>query len=412
MRTRPWALSAIVLAACASRPPTPAPTEPAAMSDVTTSFGDDLAFLRAHVPDTLVLARGDARVAVVPSYQGRVMTSSARGEAGASAGWVNRSLIARGEREPHMNAFGGEDRFWLGPEGGQFGLYFPPGAPFDFDHWQVPEAIDWGRWDLGAHDETRASFARDATLVNASGTSFSVHLARTVRLLDDAEIGALVEGRADVAAVGYASENAVTNTGASAWTRETGLLSIWILSMYPPSPRATVVIPFRTDATGPIVHDAYFGVVPADRLHVDAERGVLFFRADGEHRSKIGIPPSRALPTLGSWDPVRGVLTIVHATLGAPDAPYVNSMWETQAEPYGGDALHSYCDGPPAPGAAPLGPFYELESSSPAASLAPGESALHVQTTVHVEGPRAALEVIARARFGVGLDEIEGALAR
>lgn len=382
------------------------------MSDVTTSFGDDLAFLRAHVPDTLVLARGDARVAVVPSYQGRVMTSSARGEAGASAGWVNRSLIARGEREPHMNAFGGEDRFWLGPEGGQFGLYFPPGAPFDFDHWQVPEAIDWGRWDLGAHDETRASFARDATLVNASGTSFSVHLARTVRLLDDAEIGALVEGRADVAAVGYASENAVTNTGASAWTRETGLLSIWILSMYPPSPRATVVIPFRTDATGPIVHDAYFGVVPADRLHVDAERGVLFFRADGEHRSKIGIPPSRALPTLGSWDPVRGVLTIVHATLGAPDAPYVNSMWETQAEPYGGDALHSYCDGPPAPGAAPLGPFYELESSSPAASLAPGESALHVQTTVHVEGPRAALEVIARARFGVGLDEIEGALAR
>lgn len=382
------------------------------MSDVTTSFGDDLAFLRAHVPDTLVLARGDARVAVVPSYQGRVMTSSARGEAGASAGWVNRSLIARGEREPHMNAFGGEDRFWLGPEGGQFGLYFPPGAPFDFDHWQVPEAIDWGRWDLGAHDETRASFTRDATLVNASGTSFSVHLARTVRLLDDAEIGALVEGRADVAAVGYASENAVTNTGASAWTRETGLLSIWILSMYPPSPRATVVIPFRTDATGPIVHDAYFGVVPADRLHVDAERGVLFFRADGEHRSKIGIPPSRALPTLGSWDPVRGVLTIVHATLGAPDAPYVNSMWETQAEPYGGDALHSYCDGPPAPGAAPLGPFYELESSSPAASLAPGESALHVQTTVHVEGPRAALEVIARARFGVGLDEIEGALAR
>ncbi len=381
------------------------------MSDVTTSFGDDLAFLRAHVPDTLVLARGDARVAVVPSYQGRVMTSSARGEAGASAGWVNRSLIARGAREPHMNAFGGEDRFWLGPEGGQFGLYFPPGAPFDFDHWQVPEAIDWGAWDLGAHDETRASFTRDATLVNASGTSFSVHLARTVRLLDDAELGALIEGRTDVAAVGYASENAVTNTGASAWTRETGLVSVWILSMYPPSPRATVVIPFRTDATGPIVNDAYFGVVPADRLHVDVERGVLFFRADGEHRSKIGIPPSRALPTLGSWDPVRGVLTIVHATLGAPDAPYVNSMWETQAEPYAGDALHSYCDGPPAPGVAPLGPFYELESSSPAAALAPGESAVHVQTTVHVEGPRAALDVIARARFGVGLDEIERALA-
>jgi hypothetical protein len=25
---------------------------------------------------------------------------------------------------PHINVFGGEDRFWLGPEGGQFSIFF------------------------------------------------------------------------------------------------------------------------------------------------------------------------------------------------------------------------------------------------------------------------------------------------
>jgi len=32
-------------------------------------------------------------------------------------GWINRELVASGKRQKHINAFGGEDRFWLaGPE--------------------------------------------------------------------------------------------------------------------------------------------------------------------------------------------------------------------------------------------------------------------------------------------------------
>ena len=372
------------------------------------TFGDDLAFLRAHVPDTIVLSRAGARVAVAPAYQGRVMTSSARGEDGASCGWIHRSAIASGTREPHMNAFGGEDRFWLGPEGGQFGLYFPPGAPFDLAHWQVPEPIDWGAWEVVAQSAESVSFRRDMQLVNASGTHLLVRVDRRVHLLDDPTLAALVEARSDVAAVGYESINAITNAGDAAWERESGLVSIWILSMYPPSPRAIVVIPFRTEGTGPIVNDAYFGPVPADRLRVGD--GVLYFRADGLRRSKIGVPSGRAMPTLGSWDPERGVLTIVRASLPSSTAPYVNSMWETQREPYAGDVVNSYCDGPVGPGQPPLGPFYELESSSPAAALAPGERLEHTHTTVHVEGPRDALDAISRARFGVGLDAIEHAL--
>ena len=89
---------------------------------------------------------------------------------------------------------------------------------------------------------------------------------------------------------------------------------------------------------------------------------------------------------------------------------YVNSMWEIQKEPYGGDVVNSYNDGPPAPGAKPLGPFYELETSSPAAALAPRASLVHRHRTVHLVGDHARLDAAARATLGVGLDEIASAL--
>ena len=91
---------------------------------------------------------GRAQVAVAPAYQGRVMTSTANGPDGASFGYIHRAGVLAGAPQPHMTVLGGEDRFWLGPEGGQYALYFPPGAAFDTDHWQVPEPIDWGAWPI------------------------------------------------------------------------------------------------------------------------------------------------------------------------------------------------------------------------------------------------------------------------
>jgi len=75
--------------------------------------------------------------------------------------------------------------------------------------------------------------------------------------------------------------------------------------------------------------------------------------------------------------------------------------------PFRGDVVNSYNDGPPAPGAKPLGPFYELETSSPAAALAPGRSLTHVHRTFHFQGERAGLDALARALLGVSLDEVE-----
>jgi len=85
-------------------------------------------------------------------------------------------------------------------------------------------------------------------------------------------------------------------------------------------------------------------------------------------------------------------------------------MWEMQDEPYAGDVVNSYNDGPPAPGAAPLGPFYELETSSPAAALGPAETLTHTHTTYHFEGAEGDLDAIARSVLGVSLETIRTAL--
>jgi hypothetical protein len=375
-------------------------------------FKDDLAFLEAHTK-VVVLASpdGQAQVAVNPDLQGRVMTSTAAGPQGLSFGWINRELLASGVNNPHMNAFGGEDRFWLGPEGGQFSIFFKKGDPFDLDHWWTPPPVNEGSFDVVSQAKDRIRFRKVMTLANNSGTEFDLEVEREVRLLGAAEVAALgVPVPAGVKMVAYATDNAIANLGVNVWRKETGLLSIWILGMFNPSPETTIVIPFKPGPEaelGPAVNDAYFGKVPADRLVVQEKEGVLFFRGDGRYRSKIGISPARVKPFAGSYDAANEVLTIVHLTVHEGATDYVNSMWEIQEKPFAGDVVNSYNDGPTSPGAKPLGPFYELETSSPAAALLPGETLAHVHTSMHFQGPAKALDPIARKVLGVGLAEIE-----
>jgi hypothetical protein len=244
------------------------------------------------------------------------------------------------------------------------------------------------------------------SLTNHAGTRFDLRVDRTVRLYGRAEIvEALgVSPGVSVRAVGFESDNTITNIGQNIWRKETGAPSIWILGMFPPGPHTTVMIPFVEGADavrGPVVNDAYFGTIPPERLRIDA--GVVHFRGDGAERGKIGIPRPRAREIAGSYDPDRRVLTLVTFSLPAGAIDYVNSMWEVQERPYGGDVVNSYNDGPLGPGEPPLGPFYEIESSSPAALLAPGASLRHVHRTLHFEGPAADLDALARATLGVGV---------
>ena len=389
-----------------------------ALSGCTSStFIDDVAFLNRHTEVVLLTSErtSDSRIAVCPELQGRVMTSTATGAGGLSFGWINRDLIASGEKRRHINAYGGEERFWLGPEGGQFSIFFAKGDPQDLAHWQTPPPIDSEPFDIARRTVDVLLLRKKMRLVNASGTPFELEVQREIRVLGDQDPGRIlgIQPPGSVRWVGYQSRNRISNTSDREWTKETGLLSAWILGMFTPSPRTTVVIPFKpgpVEQLGPVVNDAYFGKVPGDRLKV--EPGVLYFKGDGLRRGKIGIPPRRSLGLLGSYDAENETLTIVqfHQPKGALD--YVNSMWETQKEPYSGDAANSYNDGPAAPGAAPLGPFYELESSSPALPLKPGASFTHTHTTFHFQGSPQELDAIALRLLGVGTAQIAAAFGR
>jgi hypothetical protein len=383
-------------------------------SSLGATFGEDLAFLQRHTK-TIVLSdkKGAAQVALVPAWQGRVMTSTAAGEGGLSFGWINRELIQSGKLQPHINPFGGEDRFWLGPEGGQFSIFFAPGTKFEFADWQTPAVLDTVPYPVVSQSASRARFATEFGLTNYSGTPFRIAVDREVRLLPSSAVWKKLgcAPLAGVNLVAYESDNKVTNKGQKPWKKDTGLLSIWILGMFNPAPAATVVVPIKAgpeSELGVKVTSDYFGSVPPERLVVKED--VIYFCADGKYRSKIGMNPKRSKAVLGSYDPDGKVLTIVQFNQPAGVTEYVNSLWKLQDNPFGGDASNSYNDGSPAPGAKPLGPFYELESSSPALALAPGKSYSHVHRTVHLSGPESVLDTAARAALGVSLEDIKNGL--
>ena len=375
------------------------------------AFGEDVAFLQSHVK-TIVLQGENtpAQVAVVPAYQGRVMTSSATGDEGTSFGWINYSQVAADDLASQINVYGGEERFWLGPEGGQYSIFFAPQTKFEFANWQTPAVIDTAAYKVVEQSPEQVTFRHETQITNYSGTEFQLRIDRRVELITSTDL--LSNTKADVQWVGYRTVNQLTNTGESDWTKESGLLSIWLLGMYKHGPQTTVVIPFKQgpeSVAGPIVNDTYFGKVPQDRLQVGD--GVLFFSGDGKYRSKIGLTPQRSTNVCGSFDAARSVLTIIRFNQPGPEVTeYVNSMWEIQDQPFAGDAINSYNDGPAEPGAKPLGPFYELETSSPALALKSGEAGKHIQETYHIQGPREQLNQIAEQFLGVSLEQIENAL--
>ena len=377
-----------------------------------TAFSSDLQFLQRFI--RLVVLQNDdgtAKIAVSPNLQGRIMTSTAGAPAHSSYGWINRALFESGDTLAHMNAFGGEERLWLGPEGGQYSIFFQAGAPFDLEHWQTPRLIDLDPYEITAEDNRKVVFEKDATLTNYSGFVFDFNIERTVEILSTSEIIENLQLSSEhlTSVVGYQTTNKLTNTGNSDWKEETGLLSIWLLGMYNPTEMTTVFIPFQPgseEVLGPVVNDTYFGKVSSERLKI--KDGIIYFRGDGKSRGKIGLNPKRAKNLAGAYDAKNQVLTIIKYNKPTDNDRYVNSLWEIQDQPYAGDVINSYNDGPPEPGKAPLGPFFEVETSSPALALKKGETGVHIQETYHFEGDEKDLEMIIQKLFGVTLAEVKG----
>lgn len=372
-------------------------------------YGYDLETIQKHYT-TIELVAGASRLVMVPELQGRVMTSTASGEDGFSFGWINHDLLISQKRSDKFNAFGGEERLWLGPEGGQFSFYFDQGKTMQMQNWRVPGAIDTMAWDVLEVNQETATVHKAFQLKNYSGNTFDMNITRRVSIIDPKEVTEFLPVKVNdsIKVVAYESLNQIQNSGDHAWTKQTGMPSIWMLSMYQPSPEVTIVIPYKKDGEGPVVTDDYFGKVPADRLKVD--NGLIYFKADGKLRSKIGIAPQRAKLVLGSYDAVNHCLTVLTCSLDTTTTDYVNSAWEEQQEnPFSGDAINAYNDGPLEDGGQ-LGPFYELESSSSVAALSPGEVKTHIQRTFHFEGDEEKLGQITNQLFGVSIQKIKSKL--
>jgi len=362
----------------------------------SSSYAQDVAFLRNYTDLLELSSPTGARTAVAPEYQGRVMTS-ALSDGRSSFGWINRQFIASGTEDEHLNNYGGEDRFWLGPEAGQFGLWFAPGEPFTLDTWKTPKGFGSGPFEVSSQGPDSVAMTKRFTVTNASGTTFRCAVTRRINALtrEQAARNLRIELPAGIDLVGFESVNTLTNHGSEPWTKSGGLVSIWTLGQFTPLPRGRVIVPIvagPADQLGPRARTDYFVEPPPERCAVGKENVLL--RCDGRYRCKIGIPPARAKQFLGSYDPEGKVLTIVQFNLptGAEKLDYVNSVWEIQDDPYAGDVVNSYNDGEASPGAGQRGPFYEMETSSPAAALGPGDEITHIHRTFHLRGP---LELLA-----------------
>lgn len=370
------------------------------------TFGYDLDFLNSK-GDVFVLKNksGEGQVVVSAKYQGKVFTSTAEGPAGKSFGWINYEAFD-GEQDPHMNAYGGENRFWFGPEGSKFSVFFEPGTEMEFENWETPSAVDTESWEVLSSNEREVSLQKETTLLNYAGTRLHTKVKRDVRILENDEIGnklAVHLDTAKVKAVGFSTDNALTNVGEEAWTRESGAPCIWMLDMFSPSNATTVVIPYKTDADTKVATTDYFGEIPGDRIHY--ADGILFFKADGKSRGKLGLGPERAKPVAGSYDAENNILTVTTFDVNE-DAVYLNQEWNTDKDPFKGDAVNAYNDGPLEDGSQ-MGPFYEIESVSPAAFLKAGQTLTHQHNVFHFTGDKASLDQIAQQVLGTSLKEVQ-----
>lgn len=372
------------------------------------TFGYDLNFLSGK--DSLIVLKGNedkAQIIISAKYQGKVFTSTANGLDGNSLGFVNYDVLNSETIDEHMNGYGGENRFWLGPEGGQYSVYFEKGKEQIYDNWHTPKPIDTEAWDIVSSDSKQATLKKSMEVMNYQGNKLNLDVDRKISIIEQAGIYTSLGLSAvnGINAVGYVTDNKITNRNNFAWTKETGTICIWILDMFIPAPKALTVIPFNEDdekELGTVATTDYFGEIPADRFKI--ENGIMYLKTDGKFRSKLGVNGKRTKAIAGNYDPDSKRLTIITYDV-EKDAVYLNQEWNPTKNPLTGDAMNAYNDGPFEDGSI-MGPFLEVESVSPAAFLKPGEYLNHRHTVYHFIGEPDKLTIITEKLLGVSIEKI------
>ena len=266
-------------------------------------------------------------MAVCPDLQGRVMTSSARGAGGPELRLDQPRLHRSRTAGRSSTTTAARIASGSAPKAASIGLYFPPGKPFDVRRTgRRRMRCRKARGTSRTQKPASVTFKKSMTLTNWSDTPFTVDVTRTAELVSRADAQEAPRPRRPGEGRWLRrvrDEEPHRERGQGAWKKDKGLVSIWILAMFAPVPDARVIVPFETgpDVEGPIVNDAYFGKVPADRLEVRARAGFLVFKCDGKHRSKIGLGPRARRTCSAATAPRPSSSRSCSTTRPEPDAP-------------------------------------------------------------------------------------------
>jgi hypothetical protein len=336
------------------------------------------------------------------------MCSTFDGNGGSVNAWVNKAVIQRGKVDPVFNNFGGEERFWLAPEGGPFGLEFGK-KESNFANYCVQPGMTSLDYKAQTHDEKSVLMEAEMSLESNSGTRFDLRVQRRISLLESCPYTQASRGAVQIAA--FQSENAVLNTGTEPWTRERGTIALWCLGQLLEYPHLTIIVPVRPgwdNKSSPPTVDEYFKDFCIDGKFPSNRRGnfdsYVLLKADGVVRGKVGVKKERATGRLGSYNPDTNILIIVDHDF-YPELDYASGYWRNYENAFDGDALSVYIDGPEQPGGS-AGLCYELETISPALFLRPGEEFTYRNRTFHMRGNPEDLDLICQRFLGPSLSQV------
>lgn len=367
------------------------------------AFGEDLQFLKQYITP-IVLKQGQQQVIVSSEFQGRVFSSTSKGLVGPSYGWFNKDLFINDNALQSISSVGGASRIWFGPDQGENNVFVDVNEITKEVLRAAPKDLDTLPFYIFEKSESAVTLGSKMHIKNLKGFDFYVDIKRSIKLLSEADIASNLNISLNSAVdfVAFSAETQMINVGNENWTKAKGIISLWELGCMEPTPNTTAVIPLKGE-----INQATVYFTPIDSTRIKIENNTLFYKADAEYLNKIGTPPENTLPYFGSYSPELNLLTVVRFSFTG-EQDYVNAVPDNTA-PYKGDVINIFNDGTWGD-IGPFGPFYELETSSPAKALKVGESLTHVHETYHFEGSKAELNKISVDVFGVNLDVVENAL--
>ncbi len=344
---------------------------------------------------------GNARLMIAPELQGRIITTATNGINGPYNAWLDKKKLA--DDSKWKEGIGGEDRIWIGPLGGQFSFYYQQIEPISDDNWLVPKTMNAEPFQLMSQNEKMVQLQKEMKLTNFVGTNFRIQVDRTLTLLNKTAIqeNLNLDFSDQIKFVAFESQNTITNLDDSPHKKETGLVAVWSAGMIEGTDETTVIIPLKENSSEPIFK--YMGKLDENRLQIKED--VLFFKADGKYRSKIGIPPSMAPSIYGCYAKDKKRLSIVQYQQNT-DELYFNSEVTIQENPYRGEVIPIYNNGPMDFSTPKEASFFELESTSPMRELLPNESIEHFHRVYHFEGEEEELNRISQQLLHTNLEKL------